>query len=210
MADLRTGYGCPLCERTTGDTNEIIARDGRSFVCSKVPAHAWADSDELGNMEPKIRFQQQQERPAPQPNHTSVSVSISVPAYNALLARYGDRMGATLSSIAGVMAEGEPMIISEEDVQQIALIPGIAEKPKNARHLIGLIFAMQEQVREAKQIAETAAGEIKAYENMAPGKVVIDLGEQNTYALDRAKNEGLPLKVWLQTQIQNALASAWF
>lgn len=208
MADLRTGYGCPTCERTTGDINEIIARDGRGFFCSKVPTHTWADSDELGSLQPKVRFQQQQERAAPQSNHTSVNVTIPVGIYNILLNRFGDKMAATLSGMLNVLAEGEPLIISDTDAQRIGMI--LPEKPKSGSHLVGLIYAMHEQVTEAKQIAETAAGEIKAYENMAPGKVVLDLGEQNAYAIDRAKNEGLPLKVWLQTQVQNALANAWF
>lgn len=208
MADVRTGYGCPLCEKTTGEISEIIARDGRSFVCSRVAGHSWEDLATLQDLQPKIRFQQEQERPAPQQNQTNVNVSISVPLYNDLLAKYGDKLSVTLAGALKVIAEGEAMMISKEDLEQIER--SLPEKPKNARHLSGIIFAMSQQVTEAKQEVEQAAEQLKAYQGFAPNAVMADLGQYMAFAAGRAKEENMPVKVWLDGKLKHAFENNWW
>jgi hypothetical protein len=94
------------------------------------------------------------------------------------------------------------------DVERLKMM--MPERPKSGSHLIGMIFAMQQDVQEAKGIAEAAASTTKAYEGMNPGKVVVDLGGNYQYALDRAKSEGLPLKVWMDQNVKTALDNTWW
>ena len=75
-----------------------------------------------------------------------------------------------------MMAEGEIMIVGKNDAERIATLFG--EKPKNGSHLFGLIYALQQQVADAKAEADTATKDLKAYEGLAPGRVVIRFGEQ--------------------------------
>lgn len=209
MPAIRSGYSCPACKSTTGDTNEIIADSGR-LVCSKIPSHTWNDSADFMALGPSMDFVQVQEKPKPQENQTSMNVRMSVPVYNALLARYGDKLEAAATGALKILVEGEAMIISESDVEQIGRIPGMPEKPKNARHLVGLIFAMGQQMTDAKQEADAAAADLKAYEGISPGRVIVDLGANFSAAQDKAKGEGLPTKVWLERQVATALENNWF
>jgi len=204
---IRTGYGCPACRDTSGDVNEILAED-RQLICSKVPAHVFPDMDAFIDMKPVMAFEQAKVRPAPQTNHTSVNVSIAVNTYNALLEKYGDRLNATLAGLLNVIAEGQSLIVTETDLQRLKTV--FNEMPKNSSHLFGLVYAMQLQTQEAKQTAQLATDEVKAYENISPGKVVLDLGEHFNYVVDRAKSEGLPTKMWMEQQVKNALANQWF
>ena len=207
MSQIRTGYSCPACKQATGATNEILA-DSSRLICSKVPEHVWPDVDDFYSLKPTLDFKQAQERPAPQSGHTNLNVSIPVNTLNALQNRYGEKMMATVAGLLNVLAEGEPMIISDTDVQRMGMT--LNERPKSSGHLVGMIFALQQQVTEARQEAELATSEVKAYEKMSPGKVVLDLGENFNYAADRAKNENLPVKVWLERNVSTALANTWF
>jgi hypothetical protein len=161
-------------------------------------------------LNPKLDFKQEQARPQPQQNQTNINVALSVPVYNALLARYGDKLGAAATGVLKILVEGQPMIISEEDVEQIGKIPGIPEKPKNARHLIGLIFAMGQQMTEAKQATDSMAADLKAYEGMSPGRVIIDLGANFNTAADKAKAEALPTKVFVEQKVAMSLENNWW
>lgn len=207
MSTIRTGYSCVTCKRITGDINEILA-EGGLLVCSKVPEHRWNDMDEFYNLNPTLDFKQVQSRPAPQLNHTNLNVSIPVGTLNVLQSRYGDKLNSTIAGLLNIMAEGEVMVVSDTDVQRLGTM--LNEKPKNSSHLVGMIFAMQSQIQEAKQIAETASKEVKAYEGMSPSTVLINLGDQYNYALDRAKNDSLPLKLWLEKNARAALENAWW
>lgn len=209
MSIVRTGYSCPLCKRETGDTNEILA-DSNRLRCSKVEAHVFPDLEEFRAMNPTIDFVQVQEKPKPQENQTSINVTLSVPVYNALLARYGDRMGAAATGALKILVEGEAMIISESDVEQMGQIPGMPERPKNARHLIGLIFAMGQQMTEAKQATDNMAADLKAYEGMSPGRVIVDLGTHFNTAKEKAAAEGLPTKVFVEQKVAMSLENNWW
>lgn len=210
MAAIKTGYACPLCEKSE-ETNEVIAEGGK-LKCSKVPGHIWTDSDSFSELNPKIRFQQAQERPAPQENHTNVNVSISVPLYNDLLAKYGDKLSAALVGALKIIAEGEPMIISKEDLQQIEKVLGEAgfEKPKSARHMAGIIFSMHQQLLEAKEVTRDAVEQAKAYEGMVPGTTVVNLGQYYQHCLSQAKEESMPVKPWLESKLNHAFENNWW
>lgn len=207
MPHVRSGYSCPTCKHKTGDLNEIIA-DGGKFVCAKFPDHVWADPSDFLDARPTMDFAQEKPKPAPQQNHTNINISIPVPILNAIQSRYGEKLNATIAGLLSIMAEGEVMIVSDTDTQRLG--QRLREKPKNAAHLIGMIFSIQSELDEAKRTKNEAIEQLKAYETMSPGKVVVDLGANLNYAADRAKVDGKPLKPWLDRQIATALENAWW
>jgi hypothetical protein len=203
----RTGYSCPACKRETGDTNEVLAGGGY-LACSKIGTHRWNDLEVFMNEGPKIEFKMQKQPAAPQSNHTSLNVSISVPLYNDLLAKYGDKVNAVVAGALKVIVEGEQIIISAEEVEELKRV--LPEKPKNARHLAGLIYAIDQQRIEAKSIADAASESLKGYEGLQPTKVLVDLGANMEYARGRAAEEKQPVSLWLSINLKNALDSQWF
>lgn len=208
MPIIKTGYSCPLCKRETGDTNEIYAED-RRLVCSKISTHTFNDSEEFMNMRPTIDFRQAPPAAAPQENHTSLTVSISVPLYNDLLAKYGsEKISSALVGALKIIVDGEQMVISASDLEELKRV--LPEKPKNASHLRGMIFALDQQRMEAKNVAEQAAETVKGYEGMAPGKVLVDLGEYFKFALDHAKEENMPVGYWVTKILKNGFENNWF
>ena len=208
MPQVRTGYACPSCTRETGETNEVLA-DSNKLVCSKHPGrHIWLDSDEFLSAKSIIAFAQKKQAAAPQTNHTSINVSVPVNTANVLLAKYGDKMNATIAGICQVLAEGETLVLSDSDVQRMQQF--LKEKPKNGSHLVGMLFSMQSQINEAKQAAEAAGKDLAAYQGMAPGRVVIDLGQFYESAKIRAESEKMPTPLFIERAVKNGLENNWF
>jgi hypothetical protein len=211
MPTIATGYSCPSCKRESGATNEILADNSR-LTCSKVPAHVWNDVDEFMSTGPRIEFRHEMEKPAPQANHTSLNLSIPVSTLNVLQAKYGDKLNSTLAGLCQVLVEGEPMIISDTDVQRLSGGECLGEKPKNGSHLVGLVFSLRLQVGEAKMAAEAATKDMAAFQGMAPGRVVIDLGDQYAFAQQRAQAEEppIPVSLWVQRGVRTAVENNWW
>lgn len=203
----RSGYSCPACKRETGDTNEILAGGGY-LQCSKIQGHRWNDSEKFMSEGPRIEFKQAKQAAAPQSNHTNVNVSIPVGVYNVLLERFGDRLSATLAGQLHVLSEGTGMILSETDMDRLAMT--LPERPKNGSHLVGLVYALSQQVQDQKNIADSASEALKGYEGLQPTKVLVDLGANMEYAKGRAADDKQPVSLWLAINLKNALESQWF
>lgn len=203
-----TGYACPTCERGLGDIVEVMAAPGRKLVCSKLPqVHFWVDLEEFIALQPKMAFQKQQAA-APQENHVNVQVKVPRTTHERLKAKYGDRLDATMTAALNVLEEGETMSISGTDLERLQTV--LPERIKNGGHLFGMVFALSQQVIEAKQEASNVAAEVKAYEGMGGTKVLLDLDTFYNTAAQRAQAEGLPMKLWLAERVRTALENNWF
>ena len=207
MPTIRTGYSCPTCKNTTGDVKEIIA-EGRRLICSYRAEHTWNDSQDFLDLKPTIDFKMAPQAVAPQAGHTSLNVSLPVNVLNAIQEKYQEKLQSTVAGLLGMMAEGEIMIVGKNDAERIATLFG--EKPKNGSHLFGLIYALQQQVADAKAEADTATKDLKAYEGLAPGRVVISLDEHWQNAKERAESENMPLAVWASRNFKTAIENSWF
>ena len=207
MPAIRTGYACPQCQRQTGDVNEVTA-DGGRLRCSKVSEHQWNDMLDFIELKPVIAFKQQQAAPQAQPGHIDITVKVPLSVRNAITQKYGDKADGIVAGILLMMAEGECLVVRETDISRIASV--LPEKPKDSSHLFGLIMALKFQLDEAKQSAELAGKEVKAYEGMSPGMVMLNLGDQFGNAKQRAEAENLPIKVFLEKSVRTALENNWW
>jgi len=207
MAVVRSGYSCPLCKRQTGDTNEVVADSGH-LRCSKVDAHQFPDMSDFMDMRPTLDFKQEQPRPQAQPGHVPLTVRVPLSVKNAIDSKYGDKADGIVAGILLMMAEGECLVVRDTDLARIATV--LPEKPKDSSHLFGMMMALKFELDEAKQSAELAAKEVKAYEGMSPGMVMVNLGDQYAAAQHRASADELPLKVACEKWLKNGLENSWF
>ena len=207
MAVVRSGYSCPLCKRQTGDTNEVVADSGR-LRCSKVDAHQFPDMSDFMDMRPTLDFKQEQPRPQAQPGHVPLTVRVPLSVKNAIDSKYGDKADGIVAGILLMMAEGECLVVRDTDLARIATV--LPEKPKDSSHLFGMMMALKFELDEAKQAAELAAKEVKAYEGMSPAMVMVNLGDQYGAARQRAEAENQPVKIFLEKAVRNGLENNWF
>jgi hypothetical protein len=164
--------------------------------------------DEFYDLKPSLDFRQEQPKPAVQASHTPITVNVPVRVKNAIQSRFAEKADATVAGVLSMMAEGEVLVIGETDLQRLASV--LKERPKNGSHLFGMITALLYERDEAKQIADAAAKDVKAYEGLSVGRVLIDLGAQYGAAANRAQAESLPLRVWVERAMVSALENNWF
>lgn len=206
----KSEYACPTCRDTLGQNNQIYGNMGE-LICSVNSAHKWNDLDAFLALKPQMVFRVTPPAPLPQQNHEPYTVSLPIAVARAVKEKYGDKAGPTLASILMQMVEGEVMLVGETDLERLSDGErGLGKRPANSSEMCGMIFALREETREAKMIAETAAKELKAYEGMHVGSVVINLGEQYAKAQGKAQDQGLPVKVWAERMMNTALESDWF
>lgn len=205
MPALASEYACPACPQGKGNWVQIFASAGE-LSCAK--GHKWNDTASFLDMNPQMIFKVIVPKALPQENHTPFNLKIPISLKTALDAKYGDKAAATMLAILWQMIEGEAMMIPETDVQRLA--ERLGKRPVNSSDLIGLVYALSCQAEEAIQERDIAVKDVKAYEGMSPGRVVIDLGEHFAEAQVKAKDASLPVKVWAEQAIRGGLESNWF
>lgn len=202
-----TEYACPTCEQETGELNQIVAAAGE-LRCTKNGEHRWNDSASFVDLHPKMVFAQAPPKALPQQNHTKIEVSVPMSLERELSAKFGEKMSATVSSILAQMVEGKILIVGQTDIDRIA--GKLGSVPQNSSELYGMIYAKTEEVIEAKQIAENAVKDLKAYEGLSPGRIVVNLGDQIGEAASKASDASLPVNVWAERALRMGLENSWF
>ena len=208
MGPIKSEYACPTCKQN-GLTNQIYASAGELY-CSAFSEHRWRDTQSFLDMRPKMEFKVEVARNLPQQNYTPVTLSVPLGLVDALTTKLGDKdkVSATMVSILLQMLEGNILIIGQTDIDRIT--SRLGSEPKNSSELFGMIFAKTEEIAEHKMLREAAEKDLKAYEGISPGRVVVDLGDQFQNAVDKARGAELPLKVLVENSLRNGLENGWF
>lgn len=210
MPQIKTGYACPKC-REVGQKNEIVASD-RQLMCSGNSDHKWSDILEFQSLRPTLEFAAAPPPPAAQTGHTKWTLNVSLPINHktSVEAKLGPKLEPTVAGILSMMAEGDVMIVPAGDLQRLKQIGSIGKIPQSSSELVGMIYAADLQKQEAVDNERLAQAEVLAYEGRNRNLLVIDLGEHRTYADQKAKDENMPTKVWVEQMMKNAIANNWF
>lgn len=180
------------------------------LICSVNGEHRWNDAQSFLNEKPKMKFAVALPKAAPQQGHVPIQLTIPPGLKAALEAKYGSKTDATMASILMQMVEGNVLVVGQTDLDRLG--SHLGKIPESSGELYGMIYAKTEEVAEAKMIAEAAAADLKAYEGLSPGRIVIDLGDQHAEAVARARNmePPLPLSVWAAKVLKDGIANNWF
>lgn len=206
MPLVKSEYACPLCAME-GKTSQIVANMGE-LLCSVNGTHKWNDAAAFSALNPQMKFKVEMPKSLPQQNYEPFNLSVPLGLKGALETKYGDKAAATAASILMQMIEGNIMIVGQTDLER--LTTHLGKTPDNSGELVGMVYAKAQEAEEAKQIAEAAGKDLKAYEGLSVGRVVVDLGDQYQNALDKARGEDLPLKIWVERALKNGLENSWF
>jgi hypothetical protein len=207
MPAIKTEFACPACQVATGKTSQILA-DAGSIVCSVDATHRWNDTQAFLAMKPIMAFSAPAVQAAPPANQAKIEVSVPQRVKDALDARFGDKVNANVAAALAAFSEGDSIIVHQTDIDRIQ--QRVGERPTSSGEIYGMIFMLGEQAREAKQTMDYAQSQVKAYENMNPASVMVDLGSFYQIAVEKARDAGLPLKVWLERNLHTALEGSWF
>lgn len=207
MPIIKTEFGCPDCKQSTGQSVQIIANGG-SLTCGR--GHSWGDTQAFLSRNPLAEFKPEMPKNLPQEGHTPLTISVPIRLKGTLETMYGDKLSATASALLSQMAEGKAMIVPDTDLERLREGHILGKKPENSSELVGLVYAKACEANDAKLEKDNAVADLKAYEGMSVGRVVIDLGDQLNAARERARDDNMPLKLWVETRFNTALKDGWF
>lgn len=206
MPLMKTEFSCPTC-RNMGQKNQILANAGE-LVCSVNGSHKWNDTMLFKAENPSMDFKVAPPLPTVQEHHRPLQLMVPMGLAEALAAKFGDKLGPTAASILMQMVEGNILIVGQTDLDRIKLVLG--KIPASSSELFGMIYAKDQEITDYKATAETAQAEVKAYEGMSTGRVLVDLGDQLQSAKDLARGAEMPLKVWCETKLREGISNGWF
>jgi hypothetical protein len=206
MSNVATEFGCPTC-RDAGVTSQIIASGGNSLVCSTNSTHRWVDRLEFVQLRPAMAFTVSAPPPTQQTGHTKIQVSLPIGHAQTLAAKLGPKLEPTVAGILSMLAEGEVMILPAGDLQRIKQILG--KMPDSSSELFGMIYALDLREKEAKSDVEQARKEVAAYEGRNREFVLLDIGGFRDAIEKRAQDDSLPVKLYLERFLKNAVENSW-
>jgi hypothetical protein len=201
---VKTEFSCPTCKRTTGTAVQVVANMGK-LSCPK--GHTWADTADFYSENPIMEFKVEIPKNLPQQNYAPLTISVPLPLKQHLEATYGEKLSATVAAVLSQLSVNS-MVISDGDLQRLA--ERLGARPKNSSELVGLIYSKTCETDDAKQERDIAVKDLKAYEGMSPGRIVIDLSDQLVTAQTKAQDAALPVKVWCERVFTGALRDNWF
>jgi hypothetical protein len=207
MPVIKSEFSCPICKRASGALHQIIANAGE-LQCSGNSNHRWNDTQAFYNEGPTMDFKPEMPKNLPQENHTPLTITVPIRLKETLEQMYGQKLSATCAAILSQMSEGRAMVIPDTDVERLK--ERLGKRPDNSGELVGLIYSLVCQTDDAKSERDTAVKDLKAYEGLAPGRIVVDLGDQYVTAQAKAKDAELPLKLWVERAVTGGLRDGWF
>ena len=206
MPVIKTEFGCPDCKQSTGQSVQIIANGG-SLTCGR--GRSWGDTQAFLSRNPLAEFKVEMPKNLPQEGHAPLTISIPIQLKEHLQTNYGEKLSATLTGVLSQLSTNS-IVISDGDLERLGMGHILGKRPANSSELVGLIYAKVCEATDAKLEKDEAVKDLKAYEGLSPGRVVIDLGDQLNAARERAKDANMPLKLWVETRFNSALKDGWF
>lgn len=209
MPPAKLEYSCPTCKRESGQLNQMIA-SSQQLVCAVNLNHVWSDTQSFLALRPTMDFKVAAQVFAPQQGHVEVKVLIPPRVKDALESKWGVRLNPTVAGVLEVLAEGEALMLSQGDVEKLKLSEFLGSKPGSSAELCGQVYALRQEITEAKNEAENARKDVAAYENHSPGRVVIDISSFQQGAVEKARDANMPVKIWIEQALRNGLENSWF
>jgi hypothetical protein len=198
----KTEFACPTC-------GEQITAGPSGIICSANPSHRWNDTIEFYATNPQMKFKIEPPKALPQEHHEPFALSLPIGVKDAFIAKFGEKAGVTIASVLMQMIEGNMMIIGQTDLDRLAKGEVLGKTPQNASELVGMVYSLRLDVDNEKAIAASATQDLKAYEGMSRGSVVVNLGDQYQNAVDKARGAEVPLKVFIERAVIQFLADNW-
>lgn len=202
-----TEFACPACpEDKPGQINYTAG----SITCSLNPAHRWTDTSEFAKLKPVKKFSVAPTIFPAQVGQAKITVQVPGGVEKALTEKWGDKLQATISGVLTMMAEGEYLMIPKSDLQRMK--ERLGKIPESSGELFGMIYALGMALEDAKAEAQAANQDVAAYAGLNKGSIVINLGDDYSLAVEKARSQEPPepVKVFVEKSVRTGLANGWF
>ena len=209
MPTIKTEFSCPKCKRETGKSTQILANEGR-LSCPENSNHRWDDTAAFYSDGAVMEFKVGPAKFPPVEGQTPITIKVPLHLKDSLEQRYKDGLSAAVADVLLQMVNGAPLMIGQTDVERLR--DRLGKTPENSSDLVGMVYAKICEADDAKAERDEAVKDLKAFEGMSRGRVVVDLGDFYESAAAKAKDSEPPLPVgqYVQRMVRTALENNWF
>jgi hypothetical protein len=205
MPQQEAGVACPTCAAIgNGDQMLYMQHGGGGLRCQRNSEHIFRDSEEIQKFK-KLAV-------APQPdkvqvNQTVMQITLPEQVKRDLEAKHGQKLNATMTSLAQISLLPRIVFLTEEDVQRIEQQCG--QPIKSGAALFGVFFAEKKKVEEKDNELATLQQTVMAFRGKSPTSVLVDLGDQLPNAIAKSKESGKTLEEYSGDFLRKALENGW-
>lgn len=176
-------------------------------VGARCPAngeHVFKDTIEMQNFK-KLPL-------APQPdkiqvNQTAMQVMVPLELKQALEAKHGIKLQATLVALMQISTLPRIVFLNEEDVQRIEAQTGATIK--SGSQLFGAFFAEKKKAEENEEELQQMHKTVAALRGASPTSVLVDLKDQLPNAIAKSRESGKTLEEYSSDYLRKAFENNW-
>lgn len=203
MPDLiPTGLACPSCEREGKGEQPLFNAIGASGSFCQGNTHKFNDMAELLAMNPKRIIVPQAPKP-PDPNEVSVTFKMPAKLRDALMLRFGEKLGPTAIFVFQELLSFNSFIVSGMDASRLK--EHLHQEVQNSTHLVGAVYAMRQQLIQANNDLET----LRSTRGSGKGLQVELSVETLMQVADKAKFNNMSVDQMAATIIETGLKNQW-
>ena len=140
-----TDLACPTC--AAGAVMERLTDTGSGYRCSK--GHQFNDTGELLAMQPKLMPLPEKAPVRMLPGYVSMEIFVPANLKQALNAKFGKRVDATLVAICTTLLDPGAFVMSSEDVNQLKQYFG-GKAVRHGAELLGEVFSIHKENADLK------------------------------------------------------------
>ena len=205
MATIRTGLGCRK-HSTNQQIVHILAKEGTGFECER--GCKFVDNEELMASDP-LKVQLPKPPTKVQPGTVSLPILVPSELRDRLQERFGDKLGASVASLLGVMLDGDAFVVCGPD--QLAVSKILNKQVRNSIELaseIGKIAVERDDARNKCKELEKKSGGAGP---MTDGAFRVNLSKEVAEQVRlKAQDNALQASEWLSSAIGVAISNGWF
>ena len=152
MAETHTGLACPFCIKDGKGEQPLFHAPGVYGAYCKTGGHLFRDTEDLMAMNPpKIKIPQAPK--GPNPGEVPETFQMSSKLRDALILRFGERLGPTANFILSELLNYGSFVVSEADAGRLKEHIG---EIRNSNELVGAVYEIRQKNIKLSADLETA------------------------------------------------------
>lgn len=203
---------CPRCRAEGQENIRLWVKDKVGYYCM-AQQHVWKDLDSLMNANPrKMAFKGTATK---QSGFKKITFEVPGSVEEQLIAKFGDRLGATFTALADVVSSPKFLLIGEYDLKRLS--DKLGQDVTSSALLVGKLFEFQEAKTESDETIKKLRSNIARMASTRPGMavqtdstVVVDMGDDLSARLAaRAEKNGMPVEEYIRQVTAMAIDGEW-
>lgn len=197
---------CPTCKNGV----RLFAKNDVGYYCNN--GHKWTDMEVLMSLNPaKLPFKGIVAR---QEGFVKFDFELPADAAKALKNKFGEKLPATLASMADLISQGRYLMLGDRDLER--LDEKVGEKITSPAQLVGKVWDYKTTIQQGEETTKNLRGALQARMGGKPGAslsesaMLVDFGDELAAKVrETAEKKGMSADDYIRTACTLATEGDW-